>query len=662
VQVVPPQPVPVPTQPAPAPKAPLLHAELLAGQPTMPPHYAGGTLATVGAITPVQLALDKAGNLYETDGDFVVRKITPSGQVTVLAGTPGKSGTDDGAGPNASLGSATGIAVDASGNVYVSGGVNIRKITPDGVVTTVAGQQWSTGRLDGPGNQAMFMPIQSMAIDTAGNLYVVDGELRRVSPTGYVQTVQLEQHPTNLRAFALDPHGGFTFTDASRLLRYDASGKLQQVVDLTDRTYTMPGSTEPIPYTLVSSIAYTPDGMLYAVDGLQYDFPSEAIRSIDPAGKVTLLHSRLQPAGLVNGPIATAHFGLGTWGGNGLVVDKAGNLLLADIGNYAIRKISTDLQVSTFAGGWAPPPAFADGTGTAAAFKGIAGFATDKSGNTYVADSGNCAIRKISPDHVVTTLAGMGGQCSADVDGTGTAARFSSITGMAQGPDGSLYVTENYTVRKVTPDGVVTTLAGGVGSEKQDGTGKSAVFRHLNSIAVGPGGTLLVSDGWQVPNACNSHLDNGPTSLRTITPTGVVTTLPGTEWDCGQRDVAPAVWDASDLAFDGAGNLYLVSGGYLGKRSADGVAAYLLDSKGAKIAASEVVVDEFGTVFYVYGGAVYKFGADRVVTEVLAPSFIGAGAEITPDVPVMRISALTYIGAHRFLASFDDQAVVVTLR
>jgi hypothetical protein len=217
-------------------------------------------------------------------------------------------------------------------------------------------------------------------------------------------------------------------------------------------------------------------------------------------------------------------------------------------------------------------------------------------------------------------------------------------------------------VRKVTPDGVVTTLAGGVGSEKQDGTGNSAVFQHLNSIAIDPGGKLLVSDGWQVPNGCNSHLDNAPTSLRTITPEGVVTTLPGTEWNCGQRDVAPAVWDASDLAFDGAGNLYLVSGGHLGKRSADGAVAYLLDSKGAKIAASEVVVDEFGTVFYVYAGAVYKYGADRVVTEVLAPSYIGARAEITPDVPVMRISALTYIGDHRFLASFDDQAVVVTLR
>jgi hypothetical protein len=165
-----------------------------------------------------------------------------------------------------------------------------------------------------------------------------------------------------------------------------------------------------------------------------------------------------------------------------------------------------------------------------------------------------------------------------------------------------------------------------------------------------------------VLNACNFDLDNSPTSLRTITPQGVVSTLPGTEWQCNQRDTAPAVWASSDLAFDGTGNLYLVSWGYLGKRAADGTAAYLLDSKGAKIAASEVAVDDAGTVFFVYGGAVYKYGADRVVTQVLAPTIAGATVDITPDMAVAKVSALTYIGNHKFVASFDDQVVVVTLK
>jgi hypothetical protein len=640
----------------------MLHAEAVAGQASTPPRYANGTLASAGFNVPGQLAFDKDGNLYVGDADFVVRKITPSGQVSLLAGTAGRVGATDGAGTGASFMPITGMAVDAGGNVYVSGDTTIRKITPAGVVTTFAGTQWTMGGQDGPGASATFYAIRGLAIDAAGNLYVADNNLRRISPAGIVETVQLEQHPSSLRAVALDPHGGTTVTDGRQLLRYDAAGKLQQAVDMTDRTDIMAGTQDQPHYTEVRAIAYTPDGMLYAVDNVDYASASDAIRVVDPAGKVTTLHSRLLPAGLANGPIATALFGSSPTGGNGLAVDKAGNLFLADTGNDAIRKIGPDRQVSTYAGGWAPPPAFADGPGAAAAFRNIGGFATDKAGNYYVADRATCAIRKISPDRVVTTLAGVGGQCG-DVDGAGATARFQAPSAMVLGPDGALYVTDKTTVRKVTLDGVVTTLAGTAGTyQKQDGTGQSASFQNLNSIALGVDGKLLVSDGNQVPSGCNFDLDNTPTSLRTITLQGVVSTLPGTEWQCSERDTAPAVWAASDLAFDGAGNLYLVSGGYLGKRTADGTATYLLDSKGAKIAASEVVVDDSGTVFFVYGGAVYRYGADRVVSEVLAPTIAGAAVEITPDVAVARVSALTYIGEHRFVASFDDRVVVVTLR
>jgi hypothetical protein len=646
----------------PPPPPPALHAEFVAGQANTPPRYANGTLANAGLNAPGQLAFDKDGNLYVSDSDFVVRKITPSGQVSLLAGTAGRFAAVDGTGTGASFAGITGMAVDAGGNVYVSGDTTIRKITPAGVVTTIAGKQFTMGWQDGPGAQALFNSIHGLAIDGAGNLYVTDNSnLRRVSPSGDVQTIQLEGYPYNLRAVALDPKGGITVTDGAKLLRYDVAGKLQQSVDMTDRTdVSFPDQPH---YNQVSAIAYTPDGMLYAVDTVDYASSSYAIRVVDPAGKVTSLHSRLLPAGLVNGPIATARFGSGVAGANALAVDKAGNLLLADASNNAIRKISPDRQVSTYAGGWAPPPAFADGSGTAAAFHSIGGFGTDKSGNYYVADSGNCAIRKVGPDHVVTTLAGVGGQCVADVDGSGAAARFGVIFAMAQGADGALYVAEQSTVRKVTLDGVVTTLAGTLGTyTKQDGTGKGASFQRLNGIAIGADGNLLVSDGLQVLNACNFDLDNSPTSLRTITPQGVVSTLPGTEWQCNQRDTAPAVWASSDLAFDGTGNLYLVSWGYLGKRAADGTAAYLLDSKGAKIAASEVAVDDAGTVFFVYGGAVYKYGADRVVTQVLAPTIAGAAVDITPDMAVAKVSALTYIGNHKFVASFDDQVVVVTLK
>lgn len=637
-------------------------AEFIAGQATTPPRYANGTLASAGFNYPRQLAFDKDGNLYVSDADFTVRKITLSGQVRLLAGTAGRSGLVDGTGASASFMPITGMVVDGGGNVYVSGDTNIRKITPTGVVTTLAGTQWTMGGQDGPGAQATFNAIKGMAIDPAGNLYVADNsKLRRVSPTGNVETIQLGRFVTNLQAVALDPLGGFTITDGRQLLRFDASAGLRQTIDMTDRTDVLPAYQDAPHYNEISAMAYTPDGLLYVVETVDYASASDAIRVVDRAGKVTTLHSRLLPAGLANGPLATALFGKVAIGGNGLTVDKTGNLLLADAGNHAIRKIGPDRQVSTFAGGWTPPPAFADGDGAKAAFRDIVGFGRDKAGNFYVADSGNCAIRKVGPDHVVTTLAGVGGQCG-EVDGAGAAARFQAISGMAQAPDGTLYVAEKGTVRKVTLDGVVSTLAGSAGTwQKQDGTGKGASFQSVNAISIGADGKLLVSDGNQVPNGCISDIDNTPTSLRTITPQGVVSTLAGTEYQCGQRDTAPAVWAASDLAYDGTGKLYLISGGYLGQRAPDGTTDYLLDSKGTKIAASEVVPDDAGNVYFVVGGAVYKYGADRTVSQVLAPTNVGAAENITPDIAVARVSALTYIGNHRFVASFDSQVVVLTL-
>jgi hypothetical protein len=649
---------------APPLPAPALHAEFIAGQATTPPRYANGTLASAGFNFPAQLAFDMDGNLYVSDADFTVRKITPSGQVSLLAGTAGRSNLVDGTGASASFVPITGMVADASGNVYVSGNTHIRKITPAGVVTTLAGTQWTMGGQDGPGAQATFSTISGLAIDAAGNLYAADnGSLRRVSPIGNVETIPFDQYLAGLHAVALDPKGGFTIADGHQLLlRYDALAKLQQTIDMTDRTDVMPGYQDAPHYNGVSAMAYAPDGLLYVVETTDYASTSDAIRVVDQAGKVTTLHSRLLPAGLANGPLATALFGKVAVGGNGLTVDKAGNLFLADAGNHAIRKISPDRQVSTFAGGWAPPPAFADGSGTKAAFRTIVGFGTDKAGNYYVADAANCAIRKVGPDHVVTTLAGVGGQCG-EVDGAGAAARFQGISAMAQAADGTLYVAEKSTVRKLTLDGVVTTLAGSAGTwEKQDGTGKGASFQSVNAISIGSDGNLLVSDGNQVPNACISDIDNTPTSLRRITPQGVVTTLAGTEYQCGQRETAPAMWAASDLAYDGAGNLYLVSGGYLGKRTPDGTATYLFDSKGAKIAAREVVPDDAGNVYFVAEGAVYKYGADRTVTQVLAPTNLGAAVDITPNMAVARVSALTYIGSHKFVASFDDQVVVVTLK
>jgi hypothetical protein len=271
----------------------------------------------------------------------------------------------------------------------------------------------------------------------------------------------------------------------------------------------------------------------------------------------------------------------------------------------------------------------------------------------------------------VTTLAGSGGKCG-NVDGTGPAARFATMRAMTQDANGDLYVAEQTTVRKVSLGGAVTTLAGAPGTTaKADGKGFSATFVNLQGIAMGLDGNLLVSDGQQygADRECTS-VNPVPvyTTLRTITPQGVVTTVSGSEAPCGAE--ATPLARAGDLKFDGTGDLYLVSGTALGKRTAAGATSYVTDDKGQLVTVAPLgghqqntlAPDDAGNVFFVLGGEVYKYSQAHVVTKAVGRTGAANAIDITPDLPVTNISALTYIGNHQFLASFDDQVVMLTLK
>jgi hypothetical protein len=154
--------------------------------------------------------------------------------------------------------------------------------------------------------------------------------------------------------------------------------------------------------------------------------------------------------------------------------------------------------------------------GTAARFRVPSGIAADGSDKLFVGDDYNYTIRKITPAGVVTTFAGTAG-LSGNADGTGAAARFFYPTGVAVDGWGNLFVADNFndTIRKITPAGVVTTLAGTAGSlGSADGTGAAAKFNYPHAVAVDGAGNVLVAD-------------NGNNAIRKITPSGVVTTIVG---------------------------------------------------------------------------------------------------------------------------------------
>jgi sugar lactone lactonase YvrE len=237
-----------------------------------------------------------------------------------------------------------------------------------------------------------------------------------------------------------------------------------------------------------------------------------------------------------------------------VAVDGSGNVFVADTDNNTIRKITPSGVVTTFAGSAAAGSGSADGTGAAARFNFPSAVAVDGSGNVFVADSQNNTIRKVTPTGVVTTLAGTAGSYG-NVDGTGAAACFAQPLGVAVDGSGNVFVADslNNTIRKITPTGVVTTLAGSAAADSgsADGTGAAASFNWPSAVAVDGSGNVFVAD-----------TDNN--TIRKVTPSGVVTTLAGSAGLPGSADGtgAAARFDGPQgVAVDGSGNVFVADTG-----------------------------------------------------------------------------------------------------
>lgn len=252
-----------------------------------------------------------------------------------------------------------------------------------------------------------------------------------------------------------------------------------------------------------------PRAVVADVNGNIYvaDTDNNVIRKVTPAGVVTTF-AGTGASGSTNGAGTSATFSDPI----GITIDAAGNLYVGDRGNNLIRKITPAAVVSTFAGGGSGPDI--NGTGTAASFLAPAGVAVDKNNNVYVAEEAGYRVRKITPAGVVSTLAGSGSYGSAN--GTGTAASFQEPYGIAVSANGTVYLADAHAnqVRKITSTGVVTTFAGSGSAGSVDGTGTAATFDV-------PTGTVVDANG----NVYVSQLGNS--LIRKITPAGVVTTFAG---------------------------------------------------------------------------------------------------------------------------------------
>lgn len=244
----------------------------------------------------------------------------------------------------------------------------------------------------------------------------------------------------------------------------------------------------------------------------------------------------------------------------GVVRDAAGNLYVTDGGdNNSIRKISPQGVSSTLAGG---SEGYAEGSGAAAAFNTPSGLAIDGDGNLYVADTGNNAIRKVTPQGLVSTLAGDG--IAGERDGKGAGARFNGPLAVAVDAAGVVYVADSYNdrIRRIAPDGSVTTLAGGPRPGAADGPGPQALFDTPSGLALTAAGELLIAD-------------SGNDAIRKLGKDGQVSTVAR----AAEGDRASLLRRPLGLAVTADGYLYVASAahGRLAQISPAGVAAPLVD-------------------------------------------------------------------------------------
>jgi sugar lactone lactonase YvrE len=388
------------------------------GLPPTPRRAVRGLLLCVPLwVMAVQMPMTAIGQtVYATPYTF-----------TTLAGAAGNLGTNDGTGSAARFNLPMSVAVDGAGNVFVADTQNqtIRKVTPAGVVTTLAGMPEVTGTNDGTGSAARFYFPSGMALDSNDNLYVADAfnnTIRRVTPAGVVTTL-------------------------AGLPEFDQSGdSLGGYADGTNRDERF----------------YIPAGL--ALDRATNIYVTESgnndVRKLTPVGTnwaVTTLAGQPLSSGTNDGTNSDARFNVP----RGVAVDSNGVLYVSDEENNTIREVipsGTNWVVTTMAG-LAGITGTNAGMGSAARFSGLGGVAVDKNGNLYLADRNNDTIRLLVPsgtNWVVTTLAGAALTHGTN-DGTAATAKFYYPFGVAVDTNGNVYVADeaNQTIRKGYPPGSV---------------------------------------------------------------------------------------------------------------------------------------------------------------------------------------------------------------
>jgi trimeric autotransporter adhesin len=471
--------------------------------------YSGdGGLATAAQLSnPSSVAVDTAGNLYIADTyNQRIRKVTTAGVIIAVAGTgtSGYSG-DGGSATAAQLNSPTGVAVDTTGNIYFADTANarIRKVTAVGLIGTVAGN--GTSGFSGDGGSATSAQLSyptGVAVDSAGNLYIALGDnnrVRKVTAAGLISTVagngtsgySGDGGPAAVAqlytpgSVAIDTAGNLYIADTGnhRIRKVTAAGVIITVAGNGTSGYSGDGGPATAAQLSCSGVAVDTAGNLYIADSV-----NQRIRKVTAAGLInTVAGNGTSGYSGDGGPAAVAQLS----SPGSVAIDTAGNLYIADRGNLRIRKITAAGMITTVAGNGS---AGYSGDGDAATNAGLndpAGVAVDTAGNLYIVDRLNYyiggtykpGIRKVTTTGIISTVA---------------ARPLINPSSVAVDTAGNLYIFDTYSphIRKVTAAGIVSTVAGNYshGYSGDGGLATAAQLQDSGSVAVDSAGNLYIGD------------------------------------------------------------------------------------------------------------------------------------------------------------------------
>jgi trimeric autotransporter adhesin len=499
-------------------------------------------------LQPSDLASDKKGNLYVVDtGNNLIRKIDPTGTVSTLAGSQVAGYVDD-LGTNALFSSPSGITIDAQGVLSVSDSGNnaIRRIDTNGNVSTLAGGSFPGGRVDGAGTIALFADPTGITVDPTGNLYVaewVNSDLRCVDTSGVVSTIAAPVYPmqdgTSNNATFNNP-AGLALDGSGNLYVADSGNNSIRVIHTNGAVATVAGQgAEKSGYLEAqgtNSIFDAPLGIAADYQGNLYvcDTGNDLIRLIDTnRSTFTIAGSNkgggTNNAGFIDGLGEGALFSIPI----GITISGISALYVCDNDNNTVRKIDTNLNVTTIAG--SQKQGYLDGIGTNAIFSSPVGLVVNALGDLLVTDFQNNVIRKIDSRRNVTTV--VGSPDGGFFDGNGTNALFSAPTGIGSDAQSNLFVadTGNNAIRMIDSHSNVTTIAGYPLPGYVDGPGSMALFDSPMGIAVATNGVVYVADSANNVIRKITHSSGGFTTNQAI-----LTAYQGT---LSNAVILPTIWN-----------------------------------------------------------------------------------------------------------------------